>query len=148
MSRNAEITLLFYDQERTFRLGIKELRKLQEKCGERGPQRIMRDLEDGNWMVDDIIQPIQLGLIGGGMKPEEAARLVKERVEDRPLAECLLFALVILQAAVVGPPGDPIDQGKGAPSPGEQEVAKTGSTSPTSTELEPPSGGQPDKSMN
>jgi hypothetical protein len=153
MSRTGEIQLWFGGEQHTFRLGIKELRKLQEKCadrtlGERSPFRILRDLHDGDGKVDDILQPILLGLVGGGMKPEDAARLVKERVEDRPLHENTVMAALILNAAISGPPDDLIAAPAGDTAPGEPAGAETGSASPSSTRTEPSSGGPPDRSMN
>jgi hypothetical protein len=154
MSRNAEIELWFGDEERTFRLGLKQLRRLQEKCadrilGERGPFTILRDLQSGTWKVDDVYQTILLGLIGAGMKEEDAAKLVKERLEDRVgLHNHTLTASAIIMAAMTGPAEDRIDPGKGSEQSGETQVAMTGSASPTSTDREPSSGGPPDRSTN
>lgn len=148
MTRSAEITLLFYDAEYPFRLGVGELRQLQEKCGERGPQRLLRDLSLGEWHVDDVIQPIRIGLIGGGMKPEDAAKLVNARTEDQPLSGLVLFAVAVLQAAIVGVPSDPIPERKGD-NPGEAPGATaTASASPSSTATGQPSDGPPDRSIN
>lgn len=152
MTRNAEIDLWFGAEKRTFRLGLKQLRKLQEKCadrilGERGPFTILRDLQSGQWKVDDVYQTILLGLIGAGVKEEEAAKLVKERFEDRVgLHEHVLTASAIIMAAMTGPEEDRIESVKGGDPPGEPKAATTGSASPASMVREPSSGGQPETS--
>jgi hypothetical protein len=153
MSRTAEITLQFGDTERTFRLGIKELLKLQERCadriiGERGPFRILRDIEAGNGRVEDIRQPILLGLQGAGMRAEDAAKLVKEWVEDRPWHENTIIAMLIIRQALAGPLDDTINETGQDPPPGEKIAGSRGSASPASTATEPSSVSPPPKSVN
>ncbi len=48
--------------------------------------------------VSDIAQTIRLGLIGGGMAPQQAAQLVEAYATNRPLAETFPLALDILDA--------------------------------------------------
>lgn len=152
MSRTAEITLPFGDTEQKFRLGLKELLKLQERCadkvlGERGPFRILRDIEAGNGRVEDIRQPILLGLQGGGMPAEQAAKLVKEWVEDRPWHENTIIAMLIIRQALAGPVDDTIKE-TGDDPPGERTAGSRGSASPASTATEPSSVSPPPKSVN
>lgn len=108
MSRNADVTLEWGDGEYKFRLAVGGLRELQEKCGDVGPGVIFESTLNviGNWKVDYIREPIRIGLIGGGLKPPEALRLVKIYVDGRPLAENLPVANAIVGAALFGVEGE------------------------------------------
>jgi len=154
MSRTGEVRLLFADDEYSFRLGLKELRLLQEKCadklnGERGPFTILRDLQMGTWRVNDVVWTIQLGLEGAGMKKEDAAKLVRERFEDRVgIHAHAMTAALIINAAMVGPEDDQIDRGKQAGEATTSNLNSPPSPSQPSSDRPLSSAGQPDKSMN
>jgi len=92
--------------EHTFLLTIDLLRALQDKC-DAGPAFILQRLTQNRWFVDDVIQPIRLGLEGGGMSKEDARKLVKKFVEDRPLTESVLTAQAVLAGALFGAEEDP-----------------------------------------
>lgn len=49
--------------EHEFELRLEHLRALQDKC-DAGPEWILARLSTKQWMVDDVIQPIRLGLEG------------------------------------------------------------------------------------
>lgn len=87
--------------EHDFELRIEHLRALQDKC-DAGPEWVLSRLTTKQWMVDDVIQPIRLGLEGGGMLKEEARKLVAKFVEDRPLTLSVLTAQAILLIALFG----------------------------------------------
>ncbi len=110
MSRDARLELTFGDGDYSFRLGWGELAELQEKC-DAGPYVVLQRLMDSTWKLNDISHTIRLGLIGGGMVPVDALKLVRCYVEDRPPAENLLYAQAILTAGVMGAedetPGEP-----------------------------------------
>ncbi len=149
--RSGLIEFFWIDQDHRFHLRIGELRQLQEKCGERGPFEILNALETGRWRIDDVIQPIRLGLIGAGMPWEKAAKLVNSQAEHRPLGDLVIVAILVLQAAIVGVADhiDPIQRAKGAADPpGKGETAGEGSLSPSTTPTEPSSDGRPARSMN
>lgn len=116
MSRDASIELTWADDDYTFRLGWSELEALQEAC-DAGPWVILERLHNKQCRSGEIADVIRQGLIGGGLKPPEATKLVqryvKERVSD--LAENLLFAIAILQTALQGAPDEPV---------GEQEAGQ------------------------
>ena len=113
MSRSGEITLEWGDGEHHFRLAWKQLVAIQEEC-DAGPFWVLGRLGDGSWRMSDIEAPIRHGLIGGGLEPPAASRLVRVYVQERPLAENLLTARTILAAAVYGIPDD---------EPGKSEAA-------------------------
>lgn len=124
MSRDGSVTLPFVDGPKTFRLAWGELIKLQEAC-DAGPYVIYRRLMMGGWKMEDISNTIRLGLIGGGMKPEQALNFVRDYVEARPPLESVPLAQGILGTALQGAPDE---------KPGEQggeAAANSSMTSPT-----------------
>jgi Phage tail tube protein, GTA-gp10 len=142
MSADGSTTLLWADGEYKFRLRIKELRELQDKC-DAGPAQIMMRLVQHTWRVDDILQSIRLGLIGGGASPTDALLLVKRYVEDRPLAENVVIAAEIVAAAISGDPKD-----DAAKKDQATEEATAEFPSPPSMEPAPSSAGLHAKSIN
>ena len=144
MSADGSTTLLWADGEHRFRLAIGQLRELQEKC-DAGPGELLLRLTSHRWRVDDILQTIRLGLIGGGMSPTNALVLVKRYVEDRPWGENIVIAAQIIVAAVTGDPNEERDTSKKAEAATASTVA---SPSPLSMEPAPLSAGQPEPLMN
>lgn len=107
--------LMWAGGEHDFDLRLEHLRALQDKC-DAGPEWILARLSSKQWMVDDVIQPIRLGLEGGGMEKEAARKLVQKFVEDRPLTLSVLTAQAILMLALYGDPDDQpgeLDAGEG-----------------------------------
>ena len=138
---SARITLPFGDEEREFRLAIGELRKVEAKTGAGAPEllsRLMPPVEAmakglssrqlllagmaGSFRVDDVREPILQGLIGGGLAPHEAGRLVRDVVDERPLYENVGTAYAVLAAAIMGVADEP---------PGEREGASANPLSQT-----------------
>lgn len=124
MSANADITFGWADgKDYTFALPIGQLEELQEQTGA-GPEELLHRLtilpkEQGGAMESirlgllrpgprDLREILRLGLIGGGMKPDRAAILVARYVDKRPRLESYLPARLVLTAAIVGVPGDPV----------------------------------------
>lgn len=124
------IELTWAGGEHEFLLTIDLLRALQIKC-DAGPQHILERLTTRRWMVDDVLEPIRLGLEGGGLGKEEARHLVRRFVEDRPITEFVLTAQAILMGALFGAEGD---------LPGEAEAGKE---RPIRTRSQEESGGSP-----
>ncbi|WP_374832952.1 gene transfer agent family protein [Paenochrobactrum pullorum] len=94
-------TLTWAGGEHDFDLRIEHLRALQDRC-DAGPEWILSRLTTKQWLVDDVIQTIRLGLEGGGMPKEDARKLVAKFVEDRPLTLSVLTAQAILLVALYG----------------------------------------------
>lgn len=101
MSRNGSVSFAWGDGDHVFRLGLGELRELQEKSGV-SPFTLYDRLRDGHPMVDDAREVLRLGLIGGGAKPIEALTLVRRYADDAPLAVSTAPALLALTAALLG----------------------------------------------
>ena len=144
MSRSAKISLEWADGEYEFRLGIGELKELQEKTrriknaeGEfryYGPMKLFELIKNDDWTVEDIQQTIRIGLIGAGMKPIEAARLVKRYVDEVPdWIRNATIAANIIGAAVAGWEVEPLGKPEGPKA--STEPMTSGSPSPPSTEM-------------
>lgn len=103
------VDLTWAGGEHTFLLTIDLLRALQDKC-DAGPMFILERLTTKRWLVDDVIQPIRLGLEGGGISKEEARKLVRKHVEDKPLTEAVPTAMAVLMAALYGVEEDPVGE--------------------------------------
>lgn len=114
MSRDAKITLTWGDDDYVFRLGWGELAELQEKT-DAGPYVVLQRLHGGQWRVEDITNVLRLGLIGGGLKPVDALKLVRTYVEARPPMENVPFAIGVLSVALMGAPDEPSGEAE-APS--------------------------------
>lgn len=149
MSRSGEVTLPWGDEDRTFRLGIKEWERVQEKC-DAGPGEILGRLSPvfyasqrglkfqqivaagylGNWRVHDVREPLYRGLIGGGMDPTKAGKIIRELVDERPLLEAVGIAYQVVLASVVGAEDEPLGEPEGE---GETASPMESSGSPTTT---------------
>ncbi|MBN9472267.1 MAG: gene transfer agent family protein [Bosea sp.] len=104
------------DGHYTFALPIAQLEELQRLC-DAGPMVVAERLRHGVWKIEDIHATLRLGLIGGGMEPIAALRLVKTYVHDRPWGENVLPALAIINAALFGKPDEPVGK---SPADGEE----------------------------
>lgn len=103
------VDLTWRGGEHSFALPIDLLRALQERC-DAGPAWVLGRLRSGQWLVDDIVSTIRLGLEGGGMSKDDARKLVAMHVEDRPLALSVITAQVILMSALYGTEDDPVGE--------------------------------------
>ncbi len=105
--QDGTIELELAGEKYQFRLGLGELRDLQQKCTTicpltevittKGfPPTILNRLRLGEWAVNDVIETLKLGLIGAGLKPHMANEVIKRHVEPdlmnhAPLAMMVLF---------------------------------------------------------
>ena len=127
MSRGGEVTLDFGDGAHTFRLRLGELRELQDKT-DCGPELLLMRMQAKAWRVDDVRETLRLGLIGGGMKPIEALKLINRYGggDDEPAnwMELRTLAQIILTEALVPTSDDElIDQpGKDAGEAGSSDT--------------------------
>lgn len=126
MSRDASITLTWADGDFKFRLGWGELEELQEKTNA-GPYVVLQRLHNGTWRVQDISNVMRMGLVGGGMAPDQAIQKVRYYVEQRPPMESVHHALAVLSAALMGAP----DEKLGEPEAPKRKRGKRSTTSRT-----------------
>lgn len=136
MSRAAEVRLDFAGEERLFRLGIGQLRALDEAC-DCGPMELLTRFSSGSWRINDLRQTLFEGLKGGGLADGEATKLIRATIDVGPLQQYVPLAYSVALAAVVGVEGEDLGEPKGeeqtSPSPEES------SASPASTEPAPSS---------
>lgn len=116
---------------------IKHQRELETVC-QAGVRTIMRRLITGDERLDDYRETIRIGLIGGGLTPPAALRLVQTYVDERPRAESVEVAVAVLGVLSVGrplggkPPDDDEEAGEDADE-GKPTAATTDATSEKST---------------
>lgn len=91
----ASHTVVWAGGEHLFRLGIGELRAI-EQATDAGISVVLMRLLGQQWKIDDVLSPIRLGLIGGGMEAADAKRTL-----DRALDSASPYALAITAAAVL-----------------------------------------------
>ena len=121
MSRDGSITLAWAGGEHLFRLGWGELRSIQEAC-DAGPFVVLERLGNGSWKLEDISNPIRFGLIGGGVPPVEASKLVRLYVENFPPIQSCFVAHAVLQAGCIGAPEEQIEKKSEAPDRDNSEL--------------------------
>lgn len=127
MSRHGDIILAFGTEEHVFRLGIEQLRRIQERCDAGPPELLMRLAPIvraiqaklsfsqmlaagvmGTWRIDDVREVLVQGLIGGGMGATEAGALVRSEFDEKLSFGHAPLAFVILQAAYSDVEDEPI----------------------------------------
>lgn len=108
---------------------------LEEKCGV-GYRSVLGRLENDTWYLNDVREPIRLGLIGGGMSPEKAMNAVKLHVDGNPngLAPSVIVARAILVAVLIGVPDDPVGKTK---APEAEEQVQVSSTTTAASDAQP-----------
>lgn len=125
MSRSANIgPISWADGRYQFALKWGELALLQEAT-DSGPLHLLERLGGKHWRTGDISHTIRLGLIGGGLEPAKALKLVEVYVEQRPPMENVQLAYGILAAGVMGAPEEPLKKPRG------RGKAKGSTSSPT-----------------
>lgn len=131
---DAAITADWGDGAHVFRLGIGEIRELQDKCG-CGIYELYRRVVTQSWRIDDLREVYRVSLIGGGeMKAIPALKLV-DRYFVAPFADHWLLAVNILGRALVKPDDEP--EAKPAKKKPSRKSKATASTSASSTDSAP-----------
>ena len=136
MSRAAEVRLDFAGEERLFRLGIGQLRALDEAC-DCGPMELLTRFSSGAWRIRDLRETILHGLKGGGMADGEATKLIRATIDVGPLQQYVPIAYAVTLAAVVGVEGEDLGEPEGEGAEPRNPSPDQSSASPTSTEPAP-----------
>ena len=132
MSR-CSIDVTWADGTYTLCLPLAQLEELQERCGA-GPMVIAERLKHGHWEVRDVFQTLRLGLIGGGMAPPDALRLVtRYGPPERPVTESVLPAFAVLDAALFGKRDEPVGKPSADGAESDPAAGTESSTTETST---------------
>ena len=117
--------------EHPFRLALAQLEGLQQKT-EAGPEWLLLRFQSGQWTATEAFEVLRFGLIGGGMEPAQAGKMVRDAFERHALIGFKVPAMSILMAALYGPADDPA--GKTLPAGAETlnpENADAGSSAPS-----------------
>lgn len=133
MTASAQITRFFGEGDFAFALTIGPAQMLEEVRGEAlrkqgfdpghaGLMAIQSRLATGTFLIEDIKQPLRLGLIGAGMDREDAARLVDRHVVSGYIIKAAMVAGDVLDACLSGVPddqpgADQLGEAKGAAVP-------------------------------
>lgn len=88
-------TIVWAGGEHSFRLGIGELRALEQRC-DAGVVVVLMRLLGQTWKIDDVLAPLRLGLIGGGMDERSAQKAI-----DDALSTTSPYALSVASADVL-----------------------------------------------
>lgn len=80
-----------------FRMG--DYRALQDKTG-RGPEEILMRLANRTWFIDEAVETVRFGLIGGGMDRDEARRIIGVVADAHPIVEFRIAAFDALSRAL------------------------------------------------
>lgn len=128
MSHSARIRRFFGEGEFDFALTIgpaedlelnrsDKLRKMGFDAGQGAIMAIQARLAGGTFLIDDVRQTLRLSLIGAGMEPEDAFRLVERNLKPGYVIKAAMVAGDVIDALLSG---DPEDQ-PGADRPGEPD---------------------------
>lgn len=100
-------TAFFGDGEHVFDLAKPEIvRELEAATGAGIGALAQRVLATRTFAHADLEHILRLGLIGGGLDPKTAARLVKHYLPMRPLIEAEVVAADVLNALWIGTPAE------------------------------------------
>lgn len=129
-----QVTLAWADGTYLFCLKLAQIEELQTHC-DAGPMVIADRLQHGRWQTQDVYQTLRLGLIGGGMAPVDALRLVTlYGPPTRPIAESVLPALSVLNAVLFGKRDEPVGKSRArGKRAGSRALRTASSISVTST---------------
>lgn len=108
------LTTEFGGVERAFRLRYGEILDLEDSCGGIGFGELYNTIARHRFKALYLRQTIKFGLVGGGMEPAEAERLVKSRFDSYPVGRLAQLALAILVATYDGIPSTDKDTGSAA----------------------------------
>jgi len=134
MNLRGETTLDWADGTYCFRLTLAGAIELESKCD--APIAIIHHrLVTGQYKVADLRETIRMGLIGGGLEPTQALKLVRTYVDERPLSESWVIASVIMGGLFSGFEEHPISDPPEAASP--KAANPSASTPPPSTRPSP-----------
>jgi len=124
------ITLNWPGGEHDFALRIGELRAIQNAC-DAGPEEVLNRFRvTAAWRVDDVIEVLRQGLIGGGMARQDATKLVMRVVETHGYLDIKMTCIAIMWDALAGPADDSSGKPTGEPESPPENGSSQHSTDP------------------
>lgn len=103
--------------EHAFRLALAQCEGLQQAT-DCGPDFLLAKFESRLWSPKEAFEVLRWGLIGGGMEPAEAQKVVRGAFDRASgYAEFKVTALRVLLSALYGPPDDPAGERSPAGDP-------------------------------
>jgi hypothetical protein len=66
------------------------------------PAAVLKRFEESSYSIKDVEGVIHFGLVGGGMSPHDADRLLDQHVRGKPLASSAMTAFAVLMALFLG----------------------------------------------
>ena len=103
-----EISAFFGDGEHPFRLTDAMIGELERVTGH-GVGALYKRVIAQDFAANDLAEIIRLGLIGGGMAPQQARQLTDTYAVNRPFSETFPLALDVLDARWSGTPSSDQD---------------------------------------
>lgn len=101
-----ELIREFAGRERVFALRFGEVIDLEQACGDgktpEGLAAIFQRLSTSRWRAKDVSETLRLALIGGGMEPIRARKLVIDHIDTRPWLEVSALAAEIVLSLMAG----------------------------------------------
>lgn len=134
--RPCQVELTFADADYVFRLPLKRIAELEDKCNAPIGTIWKRVCLTADYKAEDLTQTVRLGLIGGGMDPQDARKLIERYCDEWPLAVWHGHAVAILGACV---------EGYDDPSAGDDGGKKTAAAGETDSSTSPPATGSASK---
>jgi hypothetical protein len=151
MSGTGESSTDFAGEEREFRIRLGEIRRIEQRC-ETGIGEVLRRLARAVLVLskvkglealaagvdihaDDVREPIYQGLIGGGMLPGDATKLLRIEIDDRGIQGLLdntSTALEVLWASRKTPEEPPSGEMRAGESPATPPKRRTSKPSTAS----------------
>lgn len=127
--RHGQVELDWADGTYSFRLAIDGVEELEEKC-DLGIIEIAARLQARTCRLKQISEVLRIGLIGGGMKPVDALKLVRRHVDERPVDENRDVAYAVVLAGLLRVngtllPGESVAAGSDASISPPSTVAET-----------------------
>ena len=92
----------FGDGEKTFAFPTRDLIQELERKTSHGVGALFRRFRTTDYALSDVFEVLRLGLIGGGMSPVEADKLVNVYGVGRPLGEVFAVADGVITALFFG----------------------------------------------
>lgn len=135
-----EVELEFGDGARLFRLPLKMIAELQEKC-DAPIGTIYARVAAGHYKGEDLIETVRCGLIGGGMDGPAARKMIDRYCDKWPLEVWWKHAVAILSACIHGhslpDAGSDAEGGDQKKSPDGSTSPKPSGTAPSSADTDP-----------